>query len=150
MSKYDELAKLKDLFNDGMLTVEEFESEKAKLLAKDDDVPAPIQKDNIPQPQPQPQPQSQPQQQPTIVINNTNTNANFNSNVNAVPMAYGRMKNKWVALLLCVFAGFFGAHKFYEGKILMGVVYIFTGGLALIGVIIDFFALLFKPNPYFV
>lgn len=65
-------------------------------------------------------------------------------------LPYGiRPKNKWVALLLCFFLGFIGAHKFYEGKILLGVVYIFTLGFFGVGIIIDFIALLFKPNPYF-
>lgn len=58
-------------------------------------------------------------------------------------------KNKWVSLLLCVFLGFLGAHKFYEGRVLLGVVYIFTAGLFGIGLVIDFFVLLFKPNPYY-
>ena len=57
-------------------------------------------------------------------------------------------KNKWVALLLCFFLGAFGAHKFYEGKILFGVIYLLTGGLLGIGVIVDFIILLLKPNPY--
>ena len=60
------------------------------------------------------------------------------------------MKNKWIALLLCFFFGVLGVHKFYEGKILLGIVYIFTGGLFGIGVLIDFISLLFKPNPYYV
>ncbi|MCI9246979.1 MAG: TM2 domain-containing protein [Clostridia bacterium] len=60
------------------------------------------------------------------------------------------MKNKWIALLLCFFFGIIGVHKFYEGKILLGIVYIFTGGLFGIGVLIDFISLLFKPNPYYV
>lgn len=60
------------------------------------------------------------------------------------------MKSKWVALLLCFFFGMLGAHKFYEGRILLGIVYIFTGGLFGIGVLIDFISLLFKPNPYYV
>lgn len=60
------------------------------------------------------------------------------------------MKSKWVALLLCFFFGVLGVHKFYEGKILLGIVYIFTGGLFGIGVLIDFISLLFKPNPYYV
>ena len=59
---------------------------------------------------------------------------------------FPRAKNKWVALLLCIF----GAHKFYEGKILFGIVYLFTCGLLGIGVFIDFFVILFKPNPYFI
>lgn len=61
-----------------------------------------------------------------------------------------RQKNKWVALLLCVFFGFFGAHKFYEGKIGMGLLYFFTEGLLTIGWVVDIFILLFKPNPYYV
>lgn len=40
--------------------------------------------------------------------------------------------------------------KFYEGKIGMGILYLFTGGLFVIGVIIDLIAILGKPNPYFV
>ena len=40
------------------------------------------------------------------------------------------MKNKWVAFLLCLFLGYLGIHKFYEGRILLGVVYLFTGGPA--------------------
>lgn len=84
--------------------------------------------------------------QPNIVINNSNTN----SNVNNVGIGYGRPKNKWVALVLCLLLGFFGAHKFYEGKAGMGILYIFTAGLFGIGVVIDFIVLLFKPNPYYV
>lgn len=81
-----------------------------------------------------------PPPQPQIVINNVNSNT---------VAGYGvRVKNKWVALVLCLFLGFLGAHKFYEGKILLGVVYIFTLGLCGIGVLIDFIMLLFKPNPY--
>lgn len=58
-------------------------------------------------------------------------------------------KSKWVSFFLCLFFGVFGAHKFYEGRILMGILYIFTGGLVGIGVIIDLVILLFKPNPYY-
>lgn len=94
--------------------------------------------------------------QPSIVINNensnssVNTNTNTNANVNGMGGRFGRPKNKWVALILCAFLGFFGAHKFYEGKTGMGILYIFTGGLFFIGVVIDFLALLGKPNPYYV
>lgn len=83
--------------------------------------------------------------QPNIVINNTNTNANNN-----VTFAGGRVKNKWVAFFLCLFLGFLGAHKFYEGKIGMGIVYLFTIGLFGLGWLIDCITLLFKPNPYYV
>lgn len=88
-------------------------------------------------------------EQPQIIVNNTNTNTNTNINKNT-NSTRGGAKNKWVALLLCIFLGFFGGHKFYEGKIALGVVYLFTAGLFGIGVIIDFISLLFKPNPYYV
>ncbi|WP_462246751.1 TM2 domain-containing protein [Faecalitalea cylindroides] len=58
-------------------------------------------------------------------------------------------KNKWITLLLCIFFGVFGVHKFYEGKILLGILYLLTFGLLGFGVIIDFFIILFKPNPYY-
>lgn len=88
------------------------------------------------------------QNQPNVVINNTNTNTNTVRNTTTG--LGGKPKNKWVALLLCFFLGVFGAHKFYEGKIGMGILYLFTMGLMGIGVVIDFIALLFKPNPYYV
>ena len=86
--------------------------------------------------------------EPSVIINNTNTNANVNANVNAGYM--GRWRNKWVAILLCVLLGTLGAHKFYEGKMIMGILYLFTGGLFVVGVVIDFLALIVKPNPYLV
>lgn len=58
------------------------------------------------------------------------------------------LKNKWVSFLLCLFFGILGAHKFYEGKILLGIVYSFTAGIGGVGVVIDLISLLFKPNPY--
>ncbi len=87
-------------------------------------------------------------EQPSIVINNSNSN--INSNTASIGVHGGRAKNKWVALLLCLFLGCLGAHKFYEGRVGAGILYLLTGGLFLIGVAIDFIALLFKPNPYFV
>ena len=84
-------------------------------------------------------------QQP-IVINNTNTNINRNT----VGRYGGKPINKTVALLLCFFLGGFGAHKFYEGKIGMGLLYLFTMGLFCVGWIVDIFVILVKPNPYYV
>lgn len=51
-------------------------------------------------------------------------------------------KSKIVALLLCFFVGILGIHHFYVGKIGMGILYLFTGGLFGIGVIVDFFRIL--------
>ncbi len=95
------------------------------------------------------------QQQPPqpIIINNVNNNVNTNTNVNAnngYGMGYRKMCNKWTSLLLCLFLGFLGAHKFYEGKAGLGILYLLTFGIGGIGVIIDFLVLLFKPNPYYV
>lgn len=82
---------------------------------------------------------------PQIVINNTNANANTENG------CYGRKKcDKWIALLLCIFLGIFGGHKFYEGKVGLGILYIFTLGLFGIGLFIDFIVILCKPNPYYV
>ena len=66
----------------------------------------------------------------------------------AVPV--GRIpveKNKWAAFLLCFFLGGLGAHKFYEGKVGMGILYIFTVGLFGIGWLIDLIVILCTPNP---
>lgn len=48
-----------------------------------------------------------------------------------------RLIKKIVGLILCVALGYFGVHKFFEGKIGMGILYIFTCGFFGIGVIID-------------
>ena len=80
-----------------------------------------------------------------IVINNT---ATANSRAVVKNVGYGRQKNKWISLLLCIFT--ICGHKFYEGKFLMGIIYLFTVGLFGIGWFIDIFVLLFKPNPYYV
>ena len=58
------------------------------------------------------------------------------------------MKNKWISFLLCVFLGYLGFHKFYEGRILMGILYLLTGGLFGIGVVVDAIVLLLKPLNY--
>ena len=77
-----------------------------------------------------------------------NTNTNNNTNVNGFIGV--KPKNKWVAFFLCLFLGIFGAHKFYEGKAGMGILYFFTFGLFGFGVLIDLIVILTKPNPYYV
>lgn len=82
-------------------------------------------------------------QTPQIVINNTNSMQG--------QMGGARKEcDKWISLLLCLFLGFFGGHKFYEGKTGLGIIYIFTGGLFFIGVIVDLIVILCRPNPYYV
>ena len=80
---------------------------------------------------------------PQIIINNSNV-------ANGVGVVGRKQCDKWVALLLCIFLGFFGAHKFYEGKAGMGILYLLTVGLFGLGWIIDTIRILFKTNPYYV
>ena len=72
----------------------------------------------------------------------------LNEVVHRVKTMNGTWKNKWVSLLLCIFLGWLGAHKFYEGKLSIGLIYLFTLGLWGIGWIVDIIRLAFKPNPY--
>jgi len=100
-------------------------------------------------------------EQPKIEVNvnqssensnaNNNSNSNENINTNMIGAGWiGRPKDKWVAFVLCLFLGVWGAHKFYEGRIGTGIFYIFTFGFFGIGILIDLIVLLCKPNPYFV
>ena len=79
-----------------------------------------------------------PAQQPVIHIVNTNTNTNTNRNTNYHGGSGRRpRKSKWIAFFLCVFLGYFGAHRFYVGKNGTGLVWLFTCGLCGIGWIVD-------------
>lgn len=49
-------------------------------------------------------------------------------------------KDSLVALLLVIFLGPWGIHRFYVGKVKTGFLYLFTGGLFVIGWVIDFLA----------
>ena len=46
-----------------------------------------------------------------------------------------------LAWILLVLGGVFGLHRFYQGKIISGIVYLLTGGLFLAGWIYDIFTL---------
>lgn len=95
------------------------------------------------------------QQQPNIVINNDSSSRSYSAATNMANNMNGGMytgtpKNKVIALLLCIFIGYLGAHKFYEGKAGMGLLYLFSCGLFGIGIFVDFIILLTKPSTYFV
>lgn len=64
-------------------------------------------------------------------------------------MAGVKICDKWTSLVLCLFLGFFGAHKFYEGKTGIGILYLFTFGICGIGWFIDILSILSKPNKYY-
>lgn len=46
-------------------------------------------------------------------------------------------KSKLTALLLCIFLGGLGIHRFYVGKAGTGILYLLTAGLCGIGVLVD-------------
>ena len=72
----------------------------------------------------------------TRVVNSTNGIPNVNAATfitNAVPAG----KSKIVTLLLCIFLGYLGVHRFYTGKIGTGIIYLFTAGIFGIGWIVD-------------
>lgn len=51
-------------------------------------------------------------------------------------------KSKLVTFLLCGFLGGLGIHRFYTGKIGTGLLWLFTGGLFGVGVVIDMLMIL--------
>lgn len=73
-----------------------------------------------------------------------------NTNTNTIPDLGRKRCSKWAAFFLCLFLGWMGAHKFYEGRVGAGILYLFTVGLFGIGWMIDAVVLLFKSNPYYV
>ena len=54
--------------------------------------------------------------------------------------------NKWIVFLLCLFFGYLGAHKFYEKKIGLGVLYVLTCGLCGIGWFVDLISILLRKE----
>ena len=52
-------------------------------------------------------------------------------------------KSKVTALLLCIFLGGIGVHRFYVGKTGTGILYLLTGGVFGIGWIVDIFSIAF-------
>lgn len=90
-----------------------------------------------------------------IIINNNNNNNNnaASASAGATQGNVSRRKkccDKWISFLLCLFIGYLGIHKFYEGKIGTGILYLFTGGLFIFGWLGDIFSILNKSNPYYV
>ena len=57
------------------------------------------------------------------------------NNTNEVIMS---QKNWILTIVLCLFLGYLGIHRFYANKIWTGLLYLFTGGILGIGWAIDF------------
>jgi hypothetical protein len=116
MAVAQEIKDLKELLDSGILTEEEFEKQKSGLLSGTA--------------------KTEPAQAAMPTINIVNTNTNTNTNQNGMGFAFPQ-RSKLVALLLCIFLGYWGGHCFYCGKAGMGILYIFTFGLFGIGWFVD-------------
>lgn len=53
-----------------------------------------------------------------------------------------KTKSKLVTFLLCWFLGAFGVHRFYVGKIGTGILWLLTGGLFGVGILVDMIMIL--------
>lgn len=51
-------------------------------------------------------------------------------------------KSRLVTLLLCIFLGWLGVHRFYTGKIGTGILWLLTAGLGGIGTLVDMIMIL--------
>ncbi len=58
-------------------------------------------------------------------------------------MVYPR-KSRGVAFVLCLLFGWLGAHRFYTGNFILGLLYFFTCGFLFIGVFIDLIMIVFN------
>lgn len=56
------------------------------------------------------------------------------------------LSKKMILFLLCAFGGTLGLHKFYQRKIFLGILYLLTGGLFLIGWIVDLIMMVVKAD----
>lgn len=51
-------------------------------------------------------------------------------------------KKKLYALLLCIFLGFLGGHRFYVGKTGTGILWLLTGGIFAFGALYDLYMII--------
>jgi hypothetical protein len=73
---------------------------------------------------------------------------NYTRNKQGVFMPATGEHNKWIALALCILLGYLGLHRFYEGKIWTGILWLCTAGLFGVGVVVDAILIVMKPEHY--
>jgi len=52
-------------------------------------------------------------------------------------------QSKFITILLCIFLGVLGIHRFYTGSYVLGLIYLLTGGIFGIGAIVGLVLLVF-------
>ncbi|MGN0448009.1 MAG: TM2 domain-containing protein [Acutalibacteraceae bacterium] len=77
----------------------------------------------------------------TSAYTDTQNGVPLNSDGETLPLK--SPKSRGVAIVLCIFLGALGIHRFYTEKVGTGILWLLTGGLFGIGTIVDFFMLLF-------
>ncbi len=98
---------------------------------------APLKHQQMPIQQVQVTQMQQPMQPVQVIVNNVVSNQ-------------GSPKDKTTALLLCIFLGQMGVHRFYVGRIGSGMLWLFTFGLFGMGWLYDVIRIACAPNPYYI
>jgi hypothetical protein len=82
-------------------------------------------------------------QQPyqNIYVNNSSVNSH-RAGMDYPPGYYYHYKDRSIAILLCLFLGWGGFHRFYTGKVGTGLLWFFTGGFFFFGWAFDLLFLL--------
>ena len=93
-------------------------------------------------PKPEPAP-VRAEERPSSTVN---VNVNVNAPAREKPGTQITVSDRsWpVLFLLCLFLGVIGVHRFYVGKIGTGLIWLFTGGLMGVGILIDLVVILLR------